>query len=513
MSANLFTGSAAPGVHVNLNTGQMARAAQPETASTFFVVGYSPWGPVDVATVVTGWLDYTQRFGSFNANSFLADALHAFFNLFPGDRAVICRVVGDDAAVATVTVMDRGAGAAQKATLRIDAKYPSSTVDVRVTLEAGTAVNTFKLVTRSLALRIKQEWDNLKVDAASIARVNQESKLVSLTNLNSTNAAPVNLPTLAAEAVLAGGDDDFASIDDARYIGTDTGAERTGLQTFKSDEWGTGQVAIPGITTAPTHAALIAHAEAYKRLALLDEALGSDKEDVVATRDLYGTNFGAIHWPWVDCQDFAGSGLRKLYPPSGFVAGACARADQEVGPHKAPANYAIPTALDVERYPSGMPQTDEGTRAYLNQNEVNCITPLPQQGIKIYGERVMTGDNRVQMIHEIRTLNLIFYQLKRAYQSLPFSVVDGTDALFNQAKSLSETYLRSLWKASPPALFGATEEEAFLVKCDRGNNTAETLNAQQVHVQVHVHLSPTAEMVIIDIDNAPLTQDLSVLQG
>jgi phage tail sheath protein FI len=510
MSTNLFTGNAAPGVHVGLNTGQIARPAQPETASTFFTVIYSGWGPIDVPITVTSWLDCAQTFGSLHPNSPGLDSLYAYFNFFPGDRAVVCRVVGAAAVVATVTVQDRGVGAAQKPTLRIDAKYPSSTVDVRVTLEAGTNANTFKLTVRSLALRIKEVFDNLKVDAASIARVNQDSKLVKLTNLNSTNAAPVNLPTLAAEALLAGGDDDFASIDDARFIGTDVGGVRTGLQTFNSDEWGTGTVAIPGVTTAATHAALIAHAEAFKRWTPIDEALGSDKEDAVATRNLYGTNHGSLYWPWVDALDFAGSGLRKFYPPSGFAAGACAKADREVGTHKAPANYVIPGALDVERYPSGTSQTDEATRAYLNQNEVNVITPLPQQGVKIYGARVMTGDNRVQMVHEIRTLNLLYYQLKRTYQSIPFSVVDSSGRLFREVRSLSESYLRSLWRAG--ALYGETEEEAFIVICDRTNNTPETLDAQQVHVQVGVRLSPTAEMVIVDIDNVPLTQDLSVLQ-
>ncbi len=511
---NVLIGSAAPGVTARLNAGQIARPAQEETAARAFAVGFSGWGPVNTPTVVNSWREFTQRFGSFNLNSFLTDFCYIFFNLFPGNEAVICRVVGASAAVATATIQDRGTGAGQHPTLRIDAKYPSSTIDVRYTIEAGTLANTFKLTVRSLALNTGREvYDNLIVDAASILSVNQASKLVQLTNLASANAAPTNLPTLAVEAILAGGSDDFASLTDASFIGTDTGTARSGLQAFNSEEWGTGQVAIPGITTESAHAALIAHAETFKRLAILDEAAGSDKAAVVTTRNLYGTNHGAIYWPRVDLLDFSGSGLRKLYPPSGFVAGACAKADLEVGTHQAPANKygAIPSALDVERYASGMAQTDDGTRAYLNQHQVNVITPLPEQGVKIYGARVMTGDNRVQMVHEIRTLNLIYYQLKRTYQSIPFSVIDGTGKLFREVRSLSESYLRTLWRAG--ALFGAKQEEAFIVVCDTTNNTPDTLNAQKLYVQVGVKLSPTAEMVIVDIDSVPLNQDLSVLQS
>lgn len=509
----VLVGSAAPGVQVRLNAGQIARAAQAETASRAFAVGYAAWGPVDVPTVITGWQNYTQRFGNFNLNSFLDDFCYIIFNLFPCDEAVICRIVGANATVATVTVQDRGAGAGQHPTLQINALYPSSSVNVRYTIAAGTQADTFKLTVRSLELNTLPEvYDNLKMDAASLASVNQTSKLVRLVNLGSSNAAPTNLPTLTAETVLAGGNDDFAGITDARFIGTDTGTARSGLQAFNSEEWGTGQVAIPGITTEAAHAALIAHAERFKRTALLDEALGATAQDAVATRALYGTNHGALYWPFEDSLDFAGSGLRKLYPASGYVAGECAKADRQVGTHRAPANLgALPGVLDVERNASGMSQTDEATRAYLNSHDVNVITPLPEQGVKIYGARVMTGDNRVQMVHEIRTLNLIYYQLKRNYQSIPFSVIDGTGRLFREVRSLGESYLRTLWRAG--ALFGEKEEDAFIVICDRTNNTPETLDAQRLFVQVGVKLSPTAEMVMVDIDNIPLSQDLSILQS
>lgn len=509
--AGVIVGSASPGVHVDVNTGQVSRPAQPETASKFFAVGYSTWGPVNTPTVVTGWQEFTRRFGSFNLNSFLAIAMYIYFNLFKGDRAVICRVVGDDAAVATVTVDDRGTGVGQpKDTLKIDAKYPSSSVDVRYTIEDGTVTNTFKLKVRSVALGILEVYDDLKIDAASITLVNQRSALVFLTNMNSTNAAPTNLPALTEEAILAGGTDDFAGLAAADYIGTDDGTTRTGLQTFNSEEWGTGQVAIPGLTTNAVHAALIVHAEAFNRLALLDPPFASDKDEVVAIRALYGTNHGAIHWPWVEMLDFAGSGLNKFYPPSAFAAGACAKSDQEVGVHKAPANYVIPGALNVERAAGDYPQTDQSTRAYLAEKDVNVITPLPQQGVKIYDEQVMTGDNRVKTIHEIRTLNLIYFQLKENYQSLPFAVMDATGSLFREAKSLAESYLRQLWRAG--ALYGETEEEAYIVTCDTNNTSADDLDEGRLNVDVGVRLSQASRFVHVRINNLPLTQNLSNLQ-
>jgi phage tail sheath protein FI len=511
MSTPFIAGGVAPSVHARINAGQIARPAPPESPSTVFAVGYSPWGPVNMPTVVTSWSEYVRKFGSFNANSFLDDFCYIYFNLYPGTRAVICRVTGALPVVATATVNDQGD--TPHATLRFDGKYPSSTVDITVKIEAGAKQDTFKLTITSAALGGQPEvWNDLKVDAASSAYVNQNSNLVKITNLGSANPAPDNLPALTAALVLTGGDDKFSDLSDADYIGTDDGVTRTGLQTFNSEDFGPGQVAIPGLTTADVYAALIAHAEAFKRLALLDEALGADKDDVVLTRNLYDSAYAAIHWPRPQHLDFAGSGIKKFYPTSGFVAGECAKADLLVGPHRAPANLgAIPGALDVERSSSGFPQTDsEATRAFLNDRQVNVITPLFQQSIKVYGERVMST-GLVQMIHELRVLCLLYYQLKKDYQQLPFSVVDSSGAFFRQVKSITESRLREYKRAG--ALTGDKESDAFLVKCDRTNNPPESLDAQRVNVLVGIHISGTAEIIQLDLQYVPQTQDLSILQA
>ncbi|MBA3242472.1 MAG: phage tail sheath subtilisin-like domain-containing protein [Acidobacteria bacterium] len=497
-----------PGVTVLVNQSQVGSVVKRQPTSTAFAVGYSPWGPVDLPTTVTSWADYVRRFGSFNANSYLAVFCYIFFNLFKGAQAVICRVVGAAAVVATRSLLDRAG--APIATLRVDAKWPSSTVDVRVTVEPGTTANTVKLTFRSVALGVREMFDNFDLSAAAITEINQKSQLVNLTNLASATAAPNNLPALLAESFLTGGNDDFAGINSARYIGTVNGSTKTGLRSFDDELLGTGQVAIPGITAPTVHAALVAHAEAYHRLALLDPPLASDTTAVLAIRALYGTWYAALAWPWFEARDFAGSELKKFYPPSAAMAGACAQADRTVGTHKAPANYVIPEALDVERAANGQTQADEGALELLNGKDVNVILRIPEGGIRVYGARVMTADRRVQMMHEIRLLNLFYYSLKIAYRYAVFSVVDGGGRLFRELASVANTFLRGFWRDG--ALYGKREEDAFAVVCNDSNNPPAEVSSGRVHVDVGVKLSQTAETIIIKIDNVPLAQDLSVLQ-
>lgn len=496
-----------PGVSVLVNTSQVGSPVQRQPTSTAFAVGYAPWGPVDAPTLVTSWADFVRQFGGFDKNSFIDDFCYFFFNFFGGAQAYICRVAGPAAAVATLTLMDRAG--TPVATLRLDGKYPSSTVDLRATVDAGTSANTVKITLRSAKLNVKEVYDNFDLSADAINFINQKSKLVKATNLNSATASPNNLPALLAETTLTGGNDDFAGINTARYIGTDDGTTRTGLQAFNDEYLGSGQVCIPGITATTAHAALVAHAETYHRLALLDPPLGSSKSDVLAIRALYGTWYGGLWWPWFEANDVAGAGLTKFYPPSCAVAGACAQVDRTIGTHKAPANIVIPTAVDLERASNGQQQVDDPTVGALTAKDINCITRIPEGGIRIYGARVMTADRRVQMVHETRLLGLFYYSFKIAYLYAVFQVVG--DALFRSLASTGCSFLRAFWRAG--ALYGQKEADAFVVVCDEHNNPDDELAAGRVHVDIGVKISATAEQIVVKVDNVPLTQDLSVLQG
>lgn len=527
-------GTAQPGVHATINAAVIGAPAPPESSDALFAVIYSAWGPLNQAVTITGLADLTRRFGGLHPNSHGVAALHNFFRQ-GGRIAQVVRVAGAGAAIATVTLVDRAG--APLSTLRVDAKYPSSTVDVRIKIEAGSEPNTVKITARSLKLGVSapvEVFDNFKLtftqlelDAINAGQsklintqgVNDRSQLIKLVDLASATAAPANLPALSAvvggvvqETVLAGGNDDFAGVSAATYIGTDNGSTRTGLQVFNSEVFGTGQVALPGVTTQAAHAALIAHAETFKRFALLDAALGADKDAVVTARNLIGSAYAALYWPWVEQLDLEGAGVRKFYPPSGFIAGVIARAEFEVGVHKAPANYLLRGALDVERAANGSPQADDNTHAYLNQHEVNVIKPIREQGVKIYGARSLAAFGRVTAVHQQRVLNRVYYDLKRSYQEIPFAVLDAEGRLFREVRSIGEQYLRLLYLGGALTSTTGEEKDAFIVICDDNNNPPESLDQHQVNVSIGVHIVGMAEMFFIDINSVPLATNLGVLR-
>lgn len=508
----MLKGTTTPGVSVNVNSAPVSRAAQAQSSATFMPVVNSPWGPANQPTPVSSFADYARQFGGLDANSRGGDALYAYFNIFLGFLALVVRVVGPAAARSSLTVKDRGVGPAEKDTLKFESKYfPGAGVDILVTVEADGA-NAVKITERSVFLNVVKVHRGVTVDAASIARVNNDAVLIKLTNMNSTNAAPTNLPVLTAETALAGGGDDFAGIDAARYIGTDAGGVQTGLQCFNTEDYGTGTVALPGVTTDAARVALYAHAEKFRRVAAADLPSGLTKEQAVAQRVLHSSMFAALHWPYVRFSDFMGSGLEKLYPTSGFLAGALAEAEARVGVWQAPAGEfgRIRGALGVELSAAGQPQVDESTRGYLGENQVNPVA-VRNGEVKLYDALVISADSRVQMIHEIRTLNYLYYAIKRSLENLPFRTIDGSGRLFGEARRVVEQVCRELWDQGRGGLYGATEAEAFRVVCDASNNPAESLDRQELNVDVDVRISPTARRVNVNLDSRPLTVNLKTL--
>lgn len=490
-----------PGVIAIVNQGQVSRPLERQPTSTAFVIGFASWGPIGVRQVITSWADFLRVFGPAHSVSYLSDFAYIFFNNFGGKQIVAVRA-GDSPTKASATRTNRAS--TPLATFKFEAKHPSKSVDLSVLISDTADTNRVTIEVSSVALNIKEKFENVDLRVVSeLNAFNSKSKLVTVSLVASAVSGATGRP-VAGTFVLAGGDDGSASFG--------SGDLSNFLSEFANDTLGTGQVCIPGFSS-DNSAELIAHAETYNRLALIEPPLGTAYDDAYAANYNALSSFAAFYFPWVEMKDVNGSGVKKYYPPTIFAAGACAQVDRTIGTHKAPANITIPLALDVERNSDGTSVISDGIREYLNGKNTNVIAPIAGEGIKIYGARVCypAGETRVRFVHERRMLNLIYYTAKIGYSWAVFSVVDANGRLFRDLRSSGQTFLRNLWRAG--ALYGKTEAEAFVVTADESNNQPEELEAGRVHVQLGVKLSPTAEIIIINIDNVPLSQDLNVLNG
>jgi phage tail sheath protein FI len=128
----------------------------------------------------------------------------------------------------------------------------------------------------------------------------------------------------------------------------------------------------------------------------------------------------------------------------------------------------------------------------LNKNGINCIRAFPGRGIRIWGARTLSSDPEWRYINVRRLFNFISESITVGTQ---WSVFEPNDQFLWNSLSISvSSFLRNVWRTG--ALFGATPEEAFYVKCDAETNPPESVDAGMVVCEVGIAPVKPAEFVI-----------------
>jgi phage tail sheath protein FI len=194
--------------------------------------------------------------------------------------------------------------------------------------------------------------------------------------------------------------------------------------------------------------------------------------------------YGAFYFPhiWVG---------EVLVPPSGHIAGVYSRVDGKRGVHKAPANEVITGATNVE-YP-----VTHFQQGKLNDMGVNCIRKFDGRGIRIWGARTLAPREDVEnrYINVRRLVNMIKESIEEAIVWTVFEV--NSETLWKLVIRDVSAFLEDLWRKN--MLFGATQAEAFYVKCDRENNPPRSRALGNLQVEIGIAPVKPAEFVTVTI--------------
>jgi phage tail sheath protein FI len=205
-------------------------------------------------------------------------------------------------------------------------------------------------------------------------------------------------------------------------------------------------------------------------------------------------NFGAAYYPriWVS-NPKANNGLPAVsVAPGGAVAGVYSLTDTNRGVFKAPAGNAavVTSAKSVNTISaSDFLAISNGALA------LNVIRVVPGAGICIMGARTLSSAYSDRYVPVRRTLGFLRNTLKSATQ---FAVFEPNDTnLWAQVNTVVGDLLNTFWRSG--GLAGTTADQAFYIKCDSSINTAQSIAAGELHIEVGVALQRPAEFVIIRI--------------
>ena len=200
--------------------------------------------------------------------------------------------------------------------------------------------------------------------------------------------------------------------------------------------------------------------------------------------------FAALYYPWVTTTN-PKDGKPINIPPCGHVMGVWSRNDETRGVYKAPANETPRGVIDLAY------DTNFREQELLNPMGINCIRKFPNRGIRIWGARTLVEPDITEWRY-INVRRLISYIEKSIELGTQWVVFEPNDEdLWARVSRVVSNFLERLWREG--ALFGASPEQAFYVKCDGELNTPETMMLGRLYVEVGVCPVRPAEFVIFRI--------------
>lgn len=460
-------------------------------------------------TLVTNWTQFVQKFGGFVPGAYLPDAVYGYFANGGGRCYVVSLktlgmadspAVEASAAQATIS----GAGDSPAGLLEFAAKEagPGGNA-IRVQVKPGEDPEnpTFTLVIEAPG-QPTETFEGLTLGRGerNVATVvNTQSRLVTVRVVGRPAA---NIVPAAGAYTLAGGKIETRAITLNDYQGSV--AERRGMGGLEPIDDVT-MIAAPDLMASyvagemdlkavqSVQQSMIDYCERVKYcFAILDAPPHLMPEQVKAWRSEvnYDSTRAALYYPWIEVADQSGqNGRTRLIPPCGHIAGIYARTDTERGVHKAPANEVVRGALGLEV------QVTKGEQDGLNPIGVNCLRAFPGRGIRVWGARTLSSDPSWRYINVRRLFSMVEESIERGTQWVVFEPNDAN--LWARVRRDVSAFLRLVWRSG--ALFGATPEQAFYVKCDEETNPPEVRDVGQLIIEVGLAPVKPAEFVIFRV--------------
>ena len=483
----------------------------PYTTANAFMVGLSDWGPSGVsATPLQSLNQFSAIYGAPNAglvqsgrdasNAVLWDSADAFFRE-GGSNLYVSRVIGPGATQGFLNLQD--ASGATAATLTALYYGPgSSAINVGVQQLTGASNYTVTL------------YDNAGNVLAISPTLNQTNRADLIAWAATTNLVTASAGTSTLRPVTIVAPYPNLSTGQDGRVGATLSYWTTALNTF-APLLGPGQVMVPGQTntTLPgIWGALGNHAQANNRVALCDMDDGQTAAALITSLGNAAISPGLQSYMafWGGNLLLPGivTGTTRTIPPSPVAAALCARVDSVNNPNLAAAGPTYPL-----NYVSGLSTTYTnpftGDIANLNGAGINVFTSI-YTVLQNYGFVSLVASPNVDSIYwqfnHSRLRMAISAAAQFTGQQYLFQEIDGQGSIISQFNGDLQTMLLGYWRAG--ALYGNTASQAFTVSTASPINTPVTAAAGQLNAVLAVRMSAHAQLVQININAVPLTQNL-----
>lgn len=476
----------------------------PATSAVAFV-GYARRGPVG-PTLIDSWLTFQRLFGDFvgGVDDDLAYAVYMFFQN-GGSQCYVVRTLGAGVATATRVLNDRAGTPVP--ILTVTAANPGAwgnrvAVEVVDTLVAGVFnLNVYYTPVTGGVSQLVEHFDRVSLDP------NSERNAVAIINSTLTGSRYITVSqpgnwtytsaAISAPGVSAVGGDVLSTGADASTKPTvgAAGQIMAGVNLLSQNADGF-LLNVVGVTDSATVNAAIAYVEARgDSMIFIDPQKGRTSAQAVTDASaLTRSSYAATHWPNLLISDPANitPGTMHLMSPEPAVLGQVVRTDATRGVHKAPAG--ISTALaGVMALETPSPTLNDYD--VVSAGQVNPIRFFTGSGFVIWGAWTLKQGQADGQIPIRRTLMALEAAIVSVTRFAAFEPND--ELLWGELYSACDGVLRNLWQTG--GLRGSNQAQAYYIVCDDTNNTPQTIQAGEAHVDIGVALEYPALFIVISI--------------
>jgi phage tail sheath protein FI len=226
-------------------------------------------------------------------------------------------------------------------------------------------------------------------------------------------------------------------------------------------------------------------------IAVIDMSLyGSSVSTTTGVANTLDTSYAATYWPWIQTVDPL-TGDFAWVPASTMIPSVYIQNDNLSAPWFAPAGLTRGGILNAVRTEKKLTQTD---RNNLYQNKVNPIATFPGTGVVVYGQKTLqTTASALDRVNVRRLLIALKTKISEIANTLVFE--QNTIATRTSFTSQVNPYLASVQQQQ--GLY------AFKVIMDDSNNSAETIDRNQLIGQIYLQPTKTAEFIYLDFNILP----------
>lgn len=515
-----------PGVYVVEVPSGVRTITGVATSITAFI-GRARQGPVNRATRVQSFAEYTRLFGDLWQSSTMGYAVQQFFQ-HGGKDAYIVRVfrsvdannvdlpIADSTATITLAagansiVLEASSPGAWGANLQAVVDYATSDPG-----DADLFNLRIELLDEPGGTRVAfEQFRNLSInpDDANFfdaTRLETISSYVRLRTPDPAGGRP-NLTDAVANRGIAAGGDDGDEINDVAILGVED--DRTGMRALDAVDL-FNLLCIPPPTFAidildATWGTAAAYCQTRRAMLIVDSpaawtvnpanAVTAAEAGVNAVRGQIGNAVAinaAAYFPRLRMADPLDSDRLIDFPPCGAVAGIMARTDATRGVWKAPAG--LEASLSGVREFTYTLNDDQNGR--LNILGLNCLRNFTQGGNVVWGARTLAGSDALASEWKyVPVRRLALFLEESLYRGTQWVVFEPNDEpLWAQIRLNVGAFMHNLFRKG--AFQGTSPRDAYYVKCDSETTLQNDIDLGIVNIEVGFAPLKPAEFVVLRV--------------